>query len=158
LPNAAATSTGAEVVPWGSVAGDSNAEEGRLPSLVIPVTRSLIIAGAIASRDYQDIHHDPESARRRGAKDIFMNILTTNGLVSRFVTDWAGPNVSLRRIAIRLGAQNYPGDTMVLTGRVIDEGRTGEEIEISISGVNSLGNHVTGTVSLVVPQLGEGSR
>ena len=30
--------------------------------------------------------------RSRGArKDIFMNILTTNGFVGRFVTDWAGP-------------------------------------------------------------------
>ena len=29
--------------------------------------------------------------RQRGSKDIFMNILTTNGLVGRYVTDWSGP-------------------------------------------------------------------
>jgi hypothetical protein len=62
-----------------------------LPTLVVPITRTLIVAGALASRDYQDVHHDQELAQSRGSKDIFMNILTTNGLVGRFVTDWSGP-------------------------------------------------------------------
>ena len=61
-----------------------------LPPLEVALTRTLIVATAIASRDYQDVHHDPELARQRGSKDVFMNILTTNGYVGRFVTDWAG--------------------------------------------------------------------
>src|SRR5580692_10093147 len=89
-----------------------------LPELSIPLTRSLIVATAIASRDYQDVHHDPSLAVERGSKDIFMNILTTNGFVGRFVTDWAGPDATLRKVAIRLGVPNYPGDTMTLTGSV----------------------------------------
>ena len=52
---------------------------------------------AIASRDYQDVHHDPVLAVERGSKDIFMNILSTNGLVGRYVTDWAGPGRRARR-------------------------------------------------------------
>ena len=83
-----------------------------LPALAIPVTTTLIVAGAIASRDYQDVHHDSALAKQRGAKDVFMNILTTNGLVGRFVTDWAGPEAILRAVNIRLGAPNYPGDTI----------------------------------------------
>ena len=75
-----------------------------LPELALPLTPTLIISTAIASRDYQDVHHDPELARARGSKDIFMNILTTNGFVGRFVTDWAGPDAQLRKIDIRLGA------------------------------------------------------
>ncbi|MGH3353935.1 MAG: MaoC family dehydratase, partial [Nocardioides sp.] len=89
-----------------------------LPPLEIPLTRSLIVATAIASRDYQDVHHDPTLAQERGSQDIFMNILTTNGLVDRFVTSWAGPTAVVKRIRIRLGAPNYPGDTMTLTGSV----------------------------------------
>lgn len=50
----------------------------------------MIVATALASRDYQDVHHDPALAVERGSKDVFMNILTTNGLVDRFVTGWAG--------------------------------------------------------------------
>ena len=64
-----------------------------LPPLDVPITPTRIIAGAIASRDFQDVHHDRDLAIERGSKDIFMNILTTNGWVGRFVTDWAGPEV-----------------------------------------------------------------
>ncbi len=89
-----------------------------LPPLDVPLTRTLIVATAIASRDYQDVHHDTELARERGSKDIFMNIHTTNGFVGRLVTDWAGPSAFINRVAVRLGAPNYPGDTMHLTGHV----------------------------------------
>ncbi|AHK29676.1 MaoC dehydratase [Rhodococcus opacus PD630] len=116
----------------------------RLPELTIPLTRTLIVATALATRDFQDVHHDPALAVERGSKDVFMNILTTNGLVGRCVTDWAGPRASLRRIAVRLGAPNYPGDVMTLTGEVIakDDGL----VTVKVRGANSLGDHVTGTV------------
>jgi acyl dehydratase len=119
-----------------------------LPVLEIPLTRSFIVAAAIATRDYQDVHHDPDRARERGAPDIFMNILTTNGLISRFVTDWAGPAAELRRVRIRLGVPNYPGDTMRLTGAVtaVD----GHRVTVDVRGANSLGDHVTATVELEV--------
>jgi acyl dehydratase len=131
-----------------------------LPELVLPVTRTLIVAGAIASRDYQDVHHDAELAKARGSEDIFMNILTTNGLVGRFVTDWAGPAAVLEKVAIRLGAPNYPGDTMTLTGRIEaleeaggrDDGRGA--VTVSVRGRNSRGDHVTGTVRLALPVRG----
>ncbi|MFJ8310117.1 MULTISPECIES: MaoC family dehydratase [unclassified Streptomyces] len=120
-----------------------------LPALEIPVTRTLIVAGAVASRDYQDVHHDAVLAREKGAPDIFMNILTTNGLVGRYITDHFGPAARLRSVKIRLGAPNYPGDTMTLTGTVtaVD----GEVAEVRVTGVNGLGHHVTGTVRVAIP-------
>jgi acyl dehydratase len=124
-----------------------------LPALEIPVTRTLIVAGAIASRDYQDVHHDAELARQKGSPDIFMNILTTNGLVGRYITDHFGPTAILRKVAIRLGAPNYPGDTMVLTGTVLDvtAGDDGETARVQVVGKNGIGSHVTGTVTVTVP-------
>ena len=126
-----------------------------LPALELPLTRTLIISTAIASRDYQDVHHDPELAHQRGSKDIFMNILSTNGLVGRYVTDWSGPAAVLDDVNIRLGAPNYPDDIMTLTGSVTakdesaTDGRGG--IEITLRGANRLGDHVTGTVRLRLP-------
>ena len=38
-----------------------------------------------------------------------MNILTTNGLVGRYVTDWAGPGTRSSKVAIRLGRAQLPG-------------------------------------------------
>ena len=125
----------------------------RLPELLIPLTRTLIVATALATRDFQDVHHDPALAVERGSKDVFMNILTTNGLVGRFVTDWAGPGPSLRRIAVKLGAPNYPGDEMTLTGEVVakDDGL----VTVKIRGANSLGDHATGTVVVAWPARGD---
>ncbi|HWE55908.1 MAG TPA: MaoC family dehydratase [Acidimicrobiales bacterium] len=120
----------------------------RLPELTIPITPTLIVAGAIASRDYQDVHHDRDLAHERGSPDIFMNILTTNGLVGRYVTDWAGPDALLRRVSIRLGAPNYPGDTMVLSGQVAAVDESAGTIVVEVKGSNRLGDHVTGTVEL----------
>lgn len=120
-----------------------------LAELSIPITRTLIVATAIASRDYQDVHHDPGLAHERGSKDIFMNILTSNGLVDRYVTSWAGPAAVVKKIKIRLGAPNYPGDTMVMTGSV--SAVEGREVEISVRGENSLGSHVSGTVVVQLP-------
>ena len=120
-----------------------------LPPLDVHLTRTLIVATAIASRDYQDVHHDPELARQRGSKDIFMNILSTNGFVGRFVTDWAGPDAVLRKVAIRLGAPNYPDDTMHMTGKVTR--KEGGVVEVAVRGANSAGDHVTGTVELTLP-------
>jgi acyl dehydratase len=122
-----------------------------LPPLEVPLTRTLIVATAIASRDYQDVHHDPSLAVERGSKDIFMNILTTNGFVGRFVTDWAGPDAVLKKVAIRLGVPNYAGDTMRLTGQVTAKDEDTGTIEVTVRGANSLGDHVTGTVTLTLP-------
>lgn len=125
----------------------------QLPPLDIPLTRTMIVASAIASRDYQDVHHDPDLAVARGSKDIFMNILTTNGLVDRYVTSWAGPAAVVKRVKIRLGAPNYPGDTMTLTGTVSSiEASTHDHstVSIDVRGDNALGTHVSGTVELEV--------
>ena len=124
-----------------------------LPELAVELTPTLIIAGAIASRDYQDVHHDAELARRRGMPGIFMNILTTNGFVGRFVTDWAGPEAAVKSIAIRLGAANLAGDTMRMTGRVTSASPGDREgiVEVEVVGRNSLGEHVTGTVTVALP-------
>lgn len=129
-----------------------------LPELVIPLDRTLIVATAIASRDYQDVHHDPSLAVERGSPDIFMNILSTNGFVGRYVTDWAGPGARIESVSIRLGAPNHPGDTMTITGAVTsaevpagrDDGRG--VVEVGVRGANSRGDHVTGTVRLSLPR------
>ena len=134
-----------------------------LPTLELPITRTLITSGAIASRDYQDVHHDHVLSKERGSPDIFMNILTTNGLVGRYVTDWSGPRSRLLDVSIRLGAPNYPDCTMTFTGSVkekgplADDGQTGV-VTVAIRGANHLGDHVTGTVKVVLPLGDENGR
>jgi hypothetical protein len=168
-----------------------------LPKLVIEATPTFVISSAIATRDFQDVHHDRDRAVLRGSKDIFVNILTTTGLVQRFVTDWAGPQAIVRNVAIRLGAPCYAGDTLTFSGQAeevsagqagaeqaggADEaGSAGEagdageaggageagaepggaepggadtggaEYLVRVTGRCSLGDHVTGTVRVLIP-------
>ena len=123
-----------------------------LPELLLDITPTLIVSTAIATRDYQDVHHDRDLAQRKGSKDIFMNILTTNGFVGRFITDWAGPEAILRSVGIRLGAPNYPYDAMRMTGRVTAKDPDAGIVEVEVVGRNGLGDHVTGTVRLSLPR------
>ena len=132
----------------------------QLSDLAIPLTRTLIVSTAIASRDYQDVHHDSVLAVERGSKDIFMNILSTNGIVGRYVTDWTGPGAVLTDVNIRLGVPNYPDDTMILTGSVAEvdphpsdpAGTDRGAVVVTLRGANSLGDHVTGTVRVLLPR------
>ena len=121
-----------------------------LSPLAIELTPTVIVSTAIATRDYQDVHHDRDLAVQKGSKDIFMNILTTNGFVGRFITDHFGPETILKKVAIRLGAPNYSYDTMTLTGQVTAKNDDGT-IDVQVRGANSLGDHVTGTVTLELP-------
>jgi uncharacterized OB-fold protein/acyl dehydratase len=120
--------------------------EGMLPDRVIDVTPTFVIASALATRDFQDVHHDRDRAVQRGAKDIFLNILTTTGLVQRYVCDWAGPDAVVRGISVRLGVPCHAGDTLTLTGQVTQD--DGAEQVVSVTGRCRLGDHVTGTVRI----------
>lgn len=145
-PTAAPAAAAAQVV--------ETTGRAQLPRWSIALDRSTIVATAIATRDYQPVHHDPDVARRSGSQDIFMNILTTQGLVARFVSDWAGPGAVIRRTAIRLGASNYPGDTMAMSGEVLSRqpAAGGEDIEVSVLGRNRLGDHVKGSAVVTLPK------
>ena len=125
-----------------------------LPPLELQITPTVIIAAALASRDFERVHHDRTFAQASGMKDIFLNILATNGFVVRYVTDWAGAEAVVKQSAIRLGVPHYAGETLTLTGEVQSVSGQGE-VAIAVTGRNSLGNHVTGTVTV---QLADGGQ
>jgi len=121
-----------------------------LPPLDVPTTASLVVGGALASRDFTPVHHDKAAAQAQGLPDVFMNILTTNGLVGRYVTDWAGPDALVRGMKTKLGGPNMPGDTLKLRGKVA-EAKDGV-VAIQVTGNNSWGNHASATVTVELPR------
>jgi hypothetical protein len=126
-----------------------------LPAWELPLTPTLIVSTAIATRDFQDVHHDRDLAQGHGSKDIFMNILTTTGYVQKYVGDWArdavGPDFRITSCGLRLGAPAYPYDTLAFSGTVVenDEGAAPGTVTIDVLGLVSLGNHVNAKVTLV---------
>ena len=120
-----------------------------LPELAIPISTSLVVGGALASRDFTPVHHDRSAAQAAGMQDVFMNILTTNGLVGRYVTDWAGPDATIPNVQIKLGTPNTPGDTMTFNGSVTS--KDGDLVMVELAGKNSWGDHVTASVRVALP-------
>jgi hypothetical protein len=123
-----------------------------LPDFDLEVTPTVVVAGAIASRDFMPVHHDRDYAIAQGAPDIFMNILTSTGYVSRYVTDWAGPESMIKQISIRLGAPAIPGRTLRFRGQVAGEVTAGDErrLEVRVRADTDLGNHLDGSVVVAV--------
>jgi uncharacterized protein len=124
-----------------------------LPPFDLDVTATVVVAGAIASRDFMPVHHDRDYAQAQGAPDLFMNILTTTGYVTRYVTDWAGPRAVVQRLGIRLGGPAVPGLPLHFTGSISDQRDVDGHyaIEVTLRAANDLGDHATGTVEITVP-------
>ncbi|SHU33525.1 MaoC-like protein [Mycobacteroides abscessus subsp. abscessus] len=131
-----------------TAAAVSTAVGTKLPELSIYGDPTFIVSTAIATRDYQDVHHDRDKAQAKGSKDIFVNILTDTGLVGRYVTDWAGPNAIIKSIKLRLGVPWYAYDTITFRGEVTAV--EGDLVTLKVVGSNSLGDHVIATSTLTM--------
>lgn len=124
----------------------------QLPELDIDVTSGLIVAGALATRDYEPVHHDKSVAQAAGLPDIFMNILTSQGLMSRFVTDWSGPEATIKSLDVKLGAPNLPGMVMKVTGQVTARDDSTGVVDVAVTGENNIwGMHMQGSVQVALP-------
>lgn len=125
----------------------------KLPAKEIPITAALIVGGAVASRDFTNVHHDRKAAQKGGLPDIFMNILTSNGLMGSYVTNWAGPDSTTRKIDLKLGAPNLPGFVMTITGEVKASNDESGMVDIEVIGENNVwGMHMQGTVQVQLPR------
>ena len=119
----------------------------------LDVTATVVVAGAIATRDFMPVHHDRDYAASQGSPNIFLNIMSDNGHCSRFLTDWAGPEAMVRKIAIRLGVPAYAGSTLEYTGKVIGKSQLDGEgiVEVELRAANDQGDHLSGTAVLGLP-------
>jgi len=124
-----------------------------LPPMRIDVTATVVVAGAIATRDFMPVHHDRDYANSQGSPNIFLNIMTDNGLCSRFLTDWAGPDAMVRKIAIRLGVPAYAGSQLEYTGKVLAKSECDGEglVDVELRATNDQGDHVSGTATIGLP-------
>ena len=125
----------------------------KLPELDIDVSSGLIVSGALATRDFEPVHHDKSVAQSTGLPDVFMNILTSQGLMTRYATDWSGPEAVVNAVDIGLGAPNIPGMIMTMTGEIASIDQDSGRVEVSILGENNIwGMHMQGTVQLTLPK------
>lgn len=120
----------------------------------LALCHTTIAAAAFASMDYMPVHHDKDFALSQFAPDIFLNIHSSNGFVSRFLTDWAGPEAWVKCIDVKLGVPAVPHQTLKFRGEVLAKTERDDEVEIEVSVVasNDMGNHVTGSATITLPK------
>ena len=136
-------------------------EGQELPEQKREIDVTLIVSGAIwASHDFMPVHHDPKFAQEKGAPNIFMNILTTNGLVGTYLGHWTGPEGDLKKLDISLAVPNFPNDEMRLNGKVARKYEEGGQhlVEVTVVGENRMGPHVTGSAVIALPSKGQARR
>jgi acyl dehydratase len=125
----------------------------KLDTVAIDITTGLVVCGALATRDFEPVHHNKAAAQAVGLPDVFMNILTSQGLMTRFATDWSGPEAVVKSIDLRLGAPNIPGMVMTMTGEVSAVNTDTGLVDIAVNGENNIwGMHMQGTVQLTLPK------
>ncbi|MEM9254977.1 MAG: acyl dehydratase [Pseudomonadota bacterium] len=124
-----------------------------LPAQDIDITTGLVVCGALATRDFEPVHHNKSEAQAIGLPDVFMNILTSQGLMTRYATDWSGPEAIVNAVDIRLGAPNVPGMVMTVTGTVDSVNTDTGQVQVSVLGENNIwGMHMQGSVTLTLPK------
>jgi hypothetical protein len=127
----------------------------RFGPVPIPVTPTLIMAGAFATRDFYPVHHDRDFARSHGNTDILMNILTINGLLARVIGEWTS-QARLCRLLTRLRAPVHPYDELTLTGTVgsLGDGRA----ELAVRAATRAGVHADAVAIVSLPAEASGGR
>ena len=127
----------------------------KLEPVEIDIHTGLVVGGAIATRDYQTVHHNKADAQAAGMPDVFMNIMTSQGLMTRYVTDWSGPEAVVNAVDIGLGAPNIPGMVMTISGEITEADADSGKVVVSVLGENNIwGMHMQGTVTLTLPREG----
>jgi hypothetical protein len=125
----------------------------KLPTADIDITTGLVVCGALATRDFEPVHHSKAAAQAVGLPDVFMNILTSQGLMTRFATDWSGPEAVVKSVDLRLGAPNIPGMLMTVSGEVTALDKDSGLVNLAVTGENNIwGMHMQGTVQLTLPK------
>ncbi len=136
-----------------SVYWETIKEGDQLPVLIKEVAATTVIYGALASRDFMPVHHDRDFAQKQGMKDIFMNSPVTGGWISRYVTDWTGPEGELKKISMQFGRPCHPGDRLVWSAEVVKKYSEGAEhlVDVEYNADVSEGCHCSGMVTVGLP-------
>ncbi|MCZ7530073.1 MAG: MaoC/PaaZ C-terminal domain-containing protein [Acidimicrobiia bacterium] len=136
---------------YDSMAWDAIDEGEELPPVVREVDATLVVVGAVAaSRDFYPVHHDKAFAEQSGSPDVFVNILTTNGLMAAYVTNWCGPDWDLVAIDLRLKIPVFPGQTLTTKGAVTRKYEQDgyHALDIGFSADADYGTHCSGTATI----------
>ncbi len=130
-------------------------EEGDdLPPLFMPITVTRCVYLASATRDFAPHHHNSEYAQHEvQARDMFLNTPFNMGILTRFLTDWAGPRGLVQRLKLAMRENICVGDDMTINGKITRKWVDGERhcVEIGIEVSTQDGPAYQASATMVLP-------
>jgi len=136
-------------------------KDEELPPLCMPITVTRCVYLASATRDFSPQHSNRDYAQQRSkTKDVFVNTPFNMGMVGRFLTDWAGPQGTVRRMRMAMRGNVCAGDDMILRGQVTKKYVEGDEHRVDVDVVISTqdGPVTPCSATLVLPSRGAAAR
>lgn len=119
-----------------------------LPPLQVSMTAQKIISAAAATRDWQPIHHDHETAVKSGLRGIILNAPSQTGWISKYITDWAGSQAQIKRLSFKMKDSICPGDLLTISGEIVGK-------EVANNGVTRITAKVTLAVGEIIKTIAE---
>jgi len=96
------------------------------PEFVVEdVQREDFVKYAGASGDFNPLHYDEPYAKAAGNESVFGQGMLTAGYVSTMAMKWFGLD-AIRDLTTRFEARLWPGDTVRVTGEVVETDETPE--------------------------------
>jgi acyl dehydratase len=114
-----------------------------MPKLVKgPIMKVQHVMYAGASGDFNPMHTDDDFARAVGMKDgVISHGMLVMGFVGQAITAWV-PSKYLKRFRVRFAGMTRPGNTITITGRVVDKKSEGGQnlITCEVTAVDEKGD------------------
>ena len=99
------------------------------PLTTAPITETQLVRYAGASGDFNPIHTVPHAAEQAGLGGVIAHGMLVMGLVGRAITGWVGV-APLRQFGVRFVGITRPGQSITVTGRVVEKLDVGGERQI----------------------------
>ena len=90
------------------------------PLVKQPTPRQLVMYAG-ASGDFCEIHYDRDFALAQLLPGVILHGALKCAFLGQLVTDWMGPEGTLRSLSVRYREMDMPGDTLTCKGTVIDK-------------------------------------
>ena len=119
-----------------------------------PVAKLQHVMYAGASGDFNPLHTDDDFAKAVGMKDgVIAHGMLIMGFVGQAITGWV-PRKCLRKFGVRFAGMTKPGNTIAISGKVIDKKQeAGENLVVcEVVAQDKTGDvKVTGSFSAALP-------
>ena len=97
---------------------DDVTEGMEVPALVKHPTTQQLVKYAGASGDYYQIHYDKDFAKNNELEGVILHGALKNAFLGHLMTDWMGPEGTLKKLACQYRGMDVPGNPIAAKGVV----------------------------------------